>query len=462
MKIDLPERFYFRTGKYTFNSRYYTAILDGSIYIKPNQDLDGGDGPWEKMTLPKDLDGSVSEIAIDGRQMIAIDSNRRLYRMDDARGPVEDFFWTDRWGFPFAQGFGFNIREDILSWDISVVSTPEDIMYTDPAGNHQGQPPKNEISCAHLIILDNAGRHLIFNDPWLPADYSYEIGLPYRGRFVAAAMSSSGSTHFIMNKFGDMFTRLYDFDISGYHNIYYPIDYSYEDQRGKDNPKWQLPAEDWKMQPKIDTSGGDAQITDCITIFKVGTYCTDRVLRVEGLNRNGETGFYEKHISDAEWKFHITNLPLAGKFLENRPYDSSMDDSGRGEYYNYLKKYRDFSIRINEFHCYCTPADFVISFGQAKNINLKIHSVGTVRLKKRSPGLDKNPRKYTGAVEVPGNLLENFNSYPDSVKTWLKSHLNLSENNKFTKVKITATSEWMKINSGLRSLTFRTAETGQE
>ena len=71
----------------------------------------------------------------------------------------------------------------------------------------------------------------------------------HRGRFRSAAMSASGSTVFVINRFGDMFTRLYDFDISGPDSFF--VDYSYEDQRGVRQSAIQLPAGRWTEQPKI-------------------------------------------------------------------------------------------------------------------------------------------------------------------------------------------------------------------
>ena len=123
MSTELPDIIYFRTLTQTFNSHYYTALKDGHIYIKPNKERTGKDGPWQKMDLPDELDGQVTEIALDGRQMIALNRERQLYRMDDARGAIKDFHWSKRWGFPFAYGPGMKLKSDIITWDLSVVSS---------------------------------------------------------------------------------------------------------------------------------------------------------------------------------------------------------------------------------------------------------------------------------------------------------------------------------------------------
>jgi hypothetical protein len=122
----LPEVIYFRTNIQNFNSHYYTVLRDGHIYIKPNKERTSEDEPWQKTNLPDELDGKVTEIALDGRQMIALNKKRQAYRMDDAKGAIKDFYWSKRWGSPFAYGAGMKLKSDFITWDLSVVSSPED------------------------------------------------------------------------------------------------------------------------------------------------------------------------------------------------------------------------------------------------------------------------------------------------------------------------------------------------
>jgi hypothetical protein len=442
----LPEVIYFRTNTQNFNSHYYTVLRDGHIYIKPNKERTGQDEQWQKMNLPEELEGQVTEIALDGRQMIALDRKRQVYRMDDARGAIKDFYWTKKWGFPFASGAGMKLKTNFIAWDLSVVSYPEDKQYTDSSGNRQGK----EISCAHMVFLNKGGQTLTFNDPWLPTDYSYEIGTPYRGRFVSINMSTSGSTHFLINKFGDMFTRLYDFDLSGLHDIFYAIPYSYEDQRGVENPKWQLPPESWKMQPKIDASKGKACITNRITIIKTGYYCVDRMLRVEGTDYDGNTGFYEKDIKEEKWNFHRTDEELTGKILENKHYDSSMETLGESEDLAYSGgDPRRFSIEIPDFNCYNSPADLKIRLSDESEINLLLHYTDTVRIFRRARGINNNPRKFNGAVELPEKINTNLSDCPKSIQDWINYNLKIQGNKRFTKVSLKVTGKKFSITNGL-------------
>lgn len=240
---DLPERVIFKGNQESMNRCYYAAVRDGNIWIKPNTETTGVSGAWRMLTnLPEGLRGQVTEIAMDDEHIIALNRERQIYTMWRALGEVADFRWQKAWGFPFWYGPGMRLRNDLLRWDFSVVSIPEDGCWTDPAGNLTAV---GIAKCSHIIMLNPGGQTITFNDPWLPTDYSYEIGTPHRGRFLAVGLSSSGSTHFIINRYGDMFTRLYDFDISGLDNLF--MRYSYEDQRGRPFPAIQLPAEPWRI-----------------------------------------------------------------------------------------------------------------------------------------------------------------------------------------------------------------------
>src|SRR3546814_2619506 len=70
-----------------------------------------------------------------------------------------------------------------------------------------------------------------------------------------------------------------------------------------------------------------------ISVHKVGTNMDHRILRVEGED-GGHTGYWEKDYQDMnpdDWRFTRTDRPLRGTLLDNRPYDSSLDDAGPSE-----------------------------------------------------------------------------------------------------------------------------------
>ena len=199
--------------------------------------------------------------------------------MDNALKDASAFNWTNRWGTPFWTGPGYTLPGGVKAWSWSVISPLEDESWIDPAGNRTAI---GSGKVSHIWGLRRGGQRLTFWDPWLPLDESYEMCGPHRGRFKAVNLSASGSFVFVIGRRGDMFTRLYDFDISGHDPVFF--NYSYEDQRGKgDGSPIQLPAERWTEQPKIPGA-----ITRAISIHKTDAGSIHRILRVEGKRRGAD------------------------------------------------------------------------------------------------------------------------------------------------------------------------------
>ncbi len=444
---DLPEKVYFKGNKESMNSRYYAVLRDGNIWVKPNVERTGVKGKWEMLeNLPAGLDGQVTEIAMDDEHIIALNKERQIYTMWNALDEISKFRWQKAWGMPFWAGPGMKLRPDLMKWDFSVVSIPEDGYWTDPAGNLK---KVGGAKCSHIIMLNEGGQSITFNDPWLPRDYSYGIGTPMRGRFISVNLSSSGSTHFIVNKYGDMFTRMFDFDISGLDQFFV---YSYEDRHGiPGNPDSifqvvQLPAEDWLKQPKIMTAGR-ASITDRISIQKIGKNCINRTLRVEGTDESGKTGFYEKDIRDtgsSSWKFVKTGLKLTGNILENKPYDSSAETLGQSADIAYSMKAEGFTAGIPDFNCYNPPAALEIKLSGGNRISFPLHYRETIRLSEREAGIDDEPRLFLGAIEAPQAFVDSLKDAPQEVKAFAEKYLEINDG-RFTEIRITATLDSLEI-----------------
>ncbi|MFL5780506.1 MAG: hypothetical protein ACJ760_04265 [Thermoleophilaceae bacterium] len=377
----LPARVYLRTRTETFNREYAFAVRRGAIYAQ----VPGGQ--WRRMPLPPCFDGRVKSIAADDDEMIALDAARRVFTMDNASKPGALFSWSSRWGTPFWLGPGYALpRDAIRAWSWSVVSPIEDGNWTDPAGNRHAI---GNGKVSHIWALRRSGRRISFWDPWLPLDESYGTCGPLRGRFRAVNLSASGSTLFVIGKRGDMFTRIYDFDLSGHDDFFF--DYSYEDQRGKgDSAPIQLPAAPWVHQPKIPGA-----ITRSISIHKVGRDLLHRTLRVRG-----DGGYWEKDFSPrARWKFHRATLPGAARRLSNPRRDTSRRDLPR----LHEMRYRAGRVEVRGFSVHCSPARLRVA--GAHPFTLRLHAVDGLRQEPRSAGLDGVPREYYGDVEVPKRLL---------------------------------------------------------
>ena len=389
----LPAHVYLRTQTETFNRRFEFATRGGQIYGRPR----GSTDPWRELPLPLCFAGHVASISLDDDEMIALDDARRVYTMDNALKDPSLFNWTNRWGTPFWAGPGYALPRDIRAWSWSVISPLEDKAWTDPAGNHMAV---GSGKVSHIWSLRDGGRRLTFNDPWLPLDDSYEMCGPQRGRFEALNLSASGSEIFLIGRHGELWTRLYDFDLSGHDGVFFQ--YSYEDQRGKgDNAPIQLPAAPWVRQPRIP-----GKITSAISVEKTGIDAVHRILRVEG-ERGGTTGYWQRDIADpvkAGWSFHATGAALQGTPVSNpaTPFKG------------YLAPAEDFAFHMSggatsgdllDFNPYCSPAHLRIRQDGATKTFL-LHTVDALRQQTRARGLDDNPRDYYGALEGPPGKFE--------------------------------------------------------
>jgi hypothetical protein len=290
-------------------------------------------------------------------------------------------------------GPGFSIPTDVRAWSWSVISPVEDHNWTDPAANRTAI---GEGKVSHIWGLDRDRRRIHFWDPWLPLDSSYEMCGPERGRFKAVNLSASGSYVFVIGRDGDMFTRLYDFDISGHDPLFFS--YSYDDQAGKgDGAPIQLPAAPWVEQPKIP-----GRITSSISIEKTGVDAVHRILRVEG-RRHGRTGYWQRDVADppsAGWTFHGTGLALSGKRLANPEADTSRRHLARGEDRRYATSAGGVSATLKNFNVYCSPAHLVVRDHGTVTRSL-LYTADGLRQAPRARGLDDNPREQYGAIRNP-------------------------------------------------------------
>ena len=98
-----------------------------------------------------------------------------------------------------------------------------------------------------------------------------------------------------------------------------PFDYSYEDQRGVEDPAIQLPGAHWVQQPKIR-----GEITNRISITTIGRgTCT--ASSGSRAKRERTAGFWQKDLytlnrGSSGWKFVATpKAPITGRWLDNPP-----------------------------------------------------------------------------------------------------------------------------------------------
>jgi hypothetical protein len=442
----LPDVVYLKTTAQSYNRLYYFAVLNGGLWVKPNVEVTGIDGAWSEVTVPSAFAGRLAEVSADDHGVVLFDRDRRLvWTMSGALGVPFAPSWTSAWGAPLATGPGFERPDGILKWEYAVLTVQEDGFWVDRAGNQQRVGLG---SVAHVWLLQGDGQRITFVDPILPSDLSYEMCGPLRGRFRSENISASGSTTFVINRYGDMFSRLYDFDMSGADTLFFR--YSYEDQRGQLAPAIQLPAPDWVKQPKIA-----GEITDRITVFKTGSGSDARMLRVEGRDSSGAAGFYEKSIASAngaDWVFRRTDLPIRGNVLDNAPEDSSERDLGLAEDGSYSRNLdaighldgspdiasdADWAGELLDFNLYCSPATLRVHVGSSASVDLVLHTVDSIRQTPRARGLDSSPYALQGTIEVPQMLLDGLGRQPPKVRSFVSRYLG---SRRFTTASVSATS----------------------
>jgi hypothetical protein len=389
----LPDQVVFRTDRQSFNRRYQFAVADGTIWYKSNTAVTGIVEPWAHLPVPACFEGKVAGLSADDDELIAVDTDRWVYGLDGALRSPTYFNWSMRWGNPFWTGPGLQLPTGTQQWAWSVVSQLEDVSYADAAGNQQ---PVGAGKVSHIWVLNHDGQRLTYLDPWLPRDLSYEACGPHRGRFRSAALSASGSELFIVGHYGDLYTRLYDFDVAGADPLFY--DYSYEDQRGVAKPKIQLPSPDWVQQPKIPGT-----ITDLISVHKEGAFFQHRILRVEGV-RDGQVGYWHKDLADPTWQFTRTGGRLQGHLLPNPQWDTSAVGLAPSEDRSYTGTAGGARITVADFNTYCTPAQVQVELAHGQRFTLLLHTVDNIRQVKRARGLDATPRMLNGTLEIPSSV----------------------------------------------------------
>lgn len=391
LPIDVP----LRGTTATYNRRYQFALARGIVWFKSRTEVTGIRQPWARLPLPACLEGHVGGISADDDELIALDDSRSVYTMDYALGDPSYFNWTRRWGPLFWKGDGRRLPAGMLAWSWSVISPREDGTWTDTAGHRQAVGADK---VSHIWMLLRGGRELRFTDPWLARDESLRTCKPHRDRFIAAGLSTSGSTLFIEGRRGDLFTRLYDFDIAGDDALFFS--YSYANQRRAADPVIQLPSPPWVHQPKVP-----GRITSAISVEKVGRGAIHRVLRVEGLDARGHTGYWQKdttRLNARAWRFHRTGLPLSGRPLPNPRGDTSARGLAPSADRRYLRpRSGGWSGEIANFNLVCSPARLTVRPAGGPPLSLILHTTDGIRLEPRSPYLDSNPWSLQATIEVP-------------------------------------------------------------
>lgn len=252
-----PAEVELRTERMQFNKYWEFALVGHTLIARPRHT-----GTWRVVPLPSCLRGQLTAISLDDDEMVGIDGGRWIYTMDNVTHSPRLWNWTSRFGAMLWFGDGQTLPPNTVrphGWALSVTSPSDNREYLDIAGRVH---PSGQAKMTMIPALVGDGSRIVYADPWLPNDRSYEISSPLGGRFRSVALSASASTMLVINRYGDMFTRTFDFDSSGSDSVFFR--YSWESQDGlpsatdltqetwdRSTAAVQLPAPDWKRQPKI-------------------------------------------------------------------------------------------------------------------------------------------------------------------------------------------------------------------
>ena len=344
----------------------------------------------------------IVEIAADGDTIFAFDSENHMYRCYTQTATVDKpFEWHDDFGWPKriqlikdenfkkARAWGIGVRRRDILW------------YTDIFGHdhHYGT-----MGLETIYMLSENGQEIRFTDSGLPCSFSKTILGPERGSFIAENMSVSGSTLFLINNAGEMYTRLIDFDTMGCDPMFFKYSYNPPEQKysGTDYRSnytlWGLPNEEWKKQPQIPLHG-KAKLSKFISISQNGRGNSARSLKVAGLSDDGQPGFYQKQIDEENWTFvraameipetsYLTNVAQTGKKHEF---------SYKGSIYKNSKKIEGISCAIEDFTLTSEGSCNLILkddfSGESVSILLYPLELWTFLMQK-DPGFDGTPRNY--------------------------------------------------------------------
>jgi hypothetical protein len=401
----LPDRIVFKDDHNTFGREYAFALRGGRIYVRPATVGVGNRGePWRRLELPACLDGHVQAISADHRLLVALGPDRQVYSHDMPGGDLSAERWTWRWGPYFWTGSGLRMFDDVREWSTSELTSAE--WFRDTAGREH-----HPIGVATLYLLRGDGRRITYLDPWLPQDESREVCGPRRGTMPLAGLSGSGSTLFVVGERGELYTRLYDFDVSGANTVF--GDYTWERGVPADDPRWQLPGPGWLRQPHPP-----GQVTDRISIAKTGDDAADRSLHVEGRDRTGHRGYWEKSITAKRWSFVRTGDALQGDLLPDRPGVRLAADDHR-----YVGTVGGRRAVVTDFNAECSPARLRVRVSRHHRLDLLLHSSDGLRQERRGRGLTDVPREYNGALEVPRRTWRDLERQPLVVRRWVDEHL---------------------------------------
>jgi hypothetical protein len=434
----LPERIFIKTHDHGFSWENDYALKDGKLWVKPNPLGAGTKGDWAlfdgtgvpggKKAPSFRSDSKLVAFATEGLMVVAVSEQGRFYFWQPTL--FEPTVWHDTAGQPLPGALLLPPNRD-WTFSMSVAVAPKkrltpmhdvDAYWEDISGN------KIEFGfTATVYVLDPDGQRIRFWDTGLPPAFYKAFATPERGRFVAERIAASGSTVFVIDKSGKMFTRMFDYEMFG---ACPGLRFTFDNKRRTKTadevlPLFEaertLPLPGWREQPSIPLEA-KAQATTAISIHLTGKGNAARELRVQGRDGSGRYGYFFKPIFAERWSFAPTDEEFdAAIALANPPSPRVLGRPLEKTYAGQLKQdgAPPLPVELRDFYYYETPSTLRVT-AAGKTLDLALHTFdawGPTVEQAEHPSLVGSvfgePKLLLATLEIPDALL---NSTDPAVK----------------------------------------------
>lgn len=414
-----PDEIFIKTLVQTFSFEYEYQLYEGKIYYKKR----GTDrfswtlfkGTGLPFSEKKDFEPveKIVEIAADADVLYAFSQEGKLYRCYTKKiTSYPPFDWVDYFGWPLKiQLYQNESVANKKTW--AVGSSRLDVQYyEDTLGNQHNYGP---LGVESIPMLCEDGVTIRYCDPACPSDFSHMFKGPENGLFVMENLSESASTFMVIGKNGTIYTRLMDFNTVGSDPMLYDYSYKevYSDLKG-DNPlsnttTWALPNEPWKKEPPLPEG---SKSTTLVTIIQNGKGNSARELRVAGINKNGDTGFFYKSIDEENWNFKVAALELAEEYFTEKSEAEYAEPEivfqhYKGGIWHNGKQIENFTCVVDDFHFAEGPFTLHINSNDfSADVEFYFSEIWSPFLR-REPGFENEPVRYFGtSVFNPNDFFE--------------------------------------------------------
>ena len=434
----LPNIVYFKSMTEGFSHEYLYVLRGGKIFIKPNSVNTGTGGDWKLFDgtgVPHGRDALsftenevVKQFSTEGTMIAALSSSGRFYLWQPTL--KKNTRWIDKTGAPFedalylppSRAWSFSMSVARASWKWLTPMPEKDIVsyWEDRDGN------RTEFGfTATIYSVDPDGRTVRYTDTGLPVSWSKGFLSPENGSVVIENISSAASAVLVSDSKGNLFTRMIDYEMEGgcpaLRFVYTRKKRTAEGETASLMESVRtLPLDGWRKQESIKEITGNSESAACvtrrITILLTGKGNSQREIRVQGRNADGEYGYWHKKIFDSVWEFRITGEIFSdSEIIRDYGDESELKES---RLMNYSGEIEESGIKAEliGFHYYSDRSVLRIHAAE-RTFDINLYTVdlwSPVTQKKIQPELighsEGEPKLLQGTIDIPEDILNSGNA----------------------------------------------------